>query len=284
MALASVTITSPALEVCVTHALTTENEEIMGLLLGDVVDTGKGAWSERLKVRIWSVSLHRREQAVRSDDRVEISPEQLAAAAGEAERISEELGVHTRVVGWYHSHPHLSVVPSHVDVRTQALYQQMDSAFVGLIFSVFNSGRIVPGVATGTQESVEADGATLVSMNAQGTGRIQMTAFQSGAVDAQARPLPPPPPHSVSHWTHGPPSAWPHDPQTPSSYVHQEVRMQNIHEYIVCAQISRASTCMGRVHAGTCGVACLHTAWSCIALRGGASSGMGAEGQARSSP
>jgi len=78
MALASVAITAPALEVCVTHALTTENEEIMGLLLGDVVDVGRGQWPERLKVRIWSVSLHRREQAVRSDDRVEIRSGRLA--------------------------------------------------------------------------------------------------------------------------------------------------------------------------------------------------------------
>jgi hypothetical protein len=103
----------------------------------------------------------------------------------------------------------------------------MDSAFVGLIFSVFNSGRVVPGVPTGTQEAVESEGATMVSMNAQGTGRIQMTAFQSGAVDAQARPLPPPPPHSVSNWTSGPPPDWPsphtHDSHTPSSYVHKEV-------------------------------------------------------------
>ena len=74
----------------------------MGLLLGDVVDMGgSGRCEERLKARIWSVSLHRREQAVRSDDRVEISPEQLAAASGEAERLTEELGVHTRVVGWW---------------------------------------------------------------------------------------------------------------------------------------------------------------------------------------
>jgi len=73
----------------------------MGLLLGDVVDAGgTGKGQERLTARIWSVSLHRRETDVRSDDRVEISPEQLAAAAGEAERISEELGIHTRVVGW----------------------------------------------------------------------------------------------------------------------------------------------------------------------------------------
>ncbi|KAB5548630.1 hypothetical protein PHYPO_G00057800 [Pangasianodon hypophthalmus] len=42
-----------------------------------------------------------------------------------------------RVVGWYHSHPHITVWPSHVDVRTQAMYQMMDQGFVGLIFSCF---------------------------------------------------------------------------------------------------------------------------------------------------
>ena len=147
MAVRSVSITTEALAVCLAHAVTTETEEIMGLLLGDVVDTGE----QRLQARIWSVSLHRREQGARSEDRVEISPEQLAAASGEADLLSHQLGIQTRVVGWYHSHPHLSVVPSHVDVRTQALYQQMDSAFVGLIFSCFNEGRVVPGVATGTQ-------------------------------------------------------------------------------------------------------------------------------------
>ena len=147
MAVSSASITTEALAVCLAHAVTTETEEIMGLLLGDVVDTGE----QRLQARIWSVSLHRREQGARSEDLVEISPEQLAAASGEADLLSQQLGIQTRVVGWYHSHPHLSVVPSHVDVRTQALYQQMDSAFVGLIFSCFNEGRVVPGVATGTQ-------------------------------------------------------------------------------------------------------------------------------------
>ncbi|EKX37894.1 hypothetical protein GUITHDRAFT_46340, partial [Guillardia theta CCMP2712] len=119
---------------CLAHALSTESEEIMGLLLGDLDN-------DELMARVWSVSLQRREQAARSDDRVEISPEQLAAATEEAERLGEHLGRPTRVVGWYHSHPHLAVVPSHVDVSTQAMYQQMDTGFIGLIFSVFNSGR-----------------------------------------------------------------------------------------------------------------------------------------------
>ncbi|KAL6495871.1 hypothetical protein OROGR_030434 [Orobanche gracilis] len=63
-------------------------------------------------------------------------------------------GTTTRVIGWYHSHPHITVLPSHVDVRTQAMYQLLDPGFVGLIFSCF-------------------------SEDAQKVGRIQIIAFQS---------------------------------------------------------------------------------------------------------
>ncbi|KAL0463915.1 UNVERIFIED_CONTAM: Lys-63-specific deubiquitinase BRCC36 [Sesamum latifolium] len=63
-------------------------------------------------------------------------------------------GTTTRVIGWYHSHPHITVLPSHVDVRTQAMYQLLDSGFIGLIFSCF-------------------------SEDAQKVGRIQVIAFQS---------------------------------------------------------------------------------------------------------
>ncbi|GAY60038.1 hypothetical protein WN943_022434 [Citrus x changshan-huyou] len=60
----------------------------------------------------------------------------------------------TRVIGWYHSHPHITVLPSHVDVRTQAMYQLLDTGFIGLIFSCF-------------------------SEDANKVGRIQVIAFQS---------------------------------------------------------------------------------------------------------
>ncbi len=63
-----------------------------------------------------------------------------------------------RVIGWYHSHPHITVFPSHVgacacmpvahspltlgfdwsDVQTQAMYQQLDQDFVGLIFACYS--------------------------------------------------------------------------------------------------------------------------------------------------
>ncbi|GJN15093.1 hypothetical protein PR202_gb01983 [Eleusine coracana subsp. coracana] len=75
------------------------------------------------------------------------------------------IGKTTRVIGWYHSHPHITVLPSHVglynslepcipDVRTQAMFQLLDPGFVGLIFSCF-------------------------SEDAQKVGKIQVTAFQS---------------------------------------------------------------------------------------------------------
>lgn len=87
-------------------------------------------------VRICSAYAMRRSD--KQPDRVEISPEQLSAAAIEAEHLAIKLKRPIQVLGWYHSHPHITVWPSHVDVRTQADYQLMDPNFVGLIFSCFN--------------------------------------------------------------------------------------------------------------------------------------------------
>ena len=42
-------------------------------------------------------------------------------------------------------------------------------------------------------------------MNALGSGRMQVTAFQSSAFDSSGRLVPPTPPHSVSNWPDGPP-------------------------------------------------------------------------------
>lgn len=65
-----------------------------------------------METRITSISV-----LIRSDkrpDRVEISPEQQLEARAKAERIAEETNKPIRVVGWYHSHPHITVWPSHV--------------------------------------------------------------------------------------------------------------------------------------------------------------------------
>ena len=45
--------------------------------------------------------------------------------------------INMRVVGWYHSHTHITVWPSPVDVHIQAMHQMVDWGFVGLIFSCF---------------------------------------------------------------------------------------------------------------------------------------------------
>lgn len=153
-AVQAVHLESDAFLVCLNHALSTEKEEVMGLCIGELNDdtspqrndskaayagTEVRALAEKVDtiriVHIHSVIILRRSD--KRKDRVEISPEQLSAASTEAERLAELTGRPMRVVGWYHSHPHITVWPSHVDVRTQAMYQMMDQGFVGLIFSCF---------------------------------------------------------------------------------------------------------------------------------------------------
>ncbi|XP_074771017.1 lys-63-specific deubiquitinase BRCC36 [Athene noctua] len=164
MAVQAVHLEADAFLVCLNHALSTEKEEVMGLCIGEVLGPrgrrgcpagacglrrggrGRAVDTSRI-VHIHSVIILRRSD--KRKDRVEISPEQLSAASTEAERLAEITGRPMRVVGWYHSHPHITVWPSHVDVRTQAMYQMMDQGFVGLIFSCFiedkntKTGRIL---------------------------------------------------------------------------------------------------------------------------------------------
>lgn len=125
--LRGVVITRDVLWGCTTHALTTEHEEILGLLLGTIED--RVAHITRSQVLTRKIKLK---------DRVEVGYEDLATASELAEQFSESDGAYCRVLGWYHSHPHITVFPSHVDVRTQSQYQQLDSHFIGLIFSVFD--------------------------------------------------------------------------------------------------------------------------------------------------
>ncbi|GFN75731.1 lys-63-specific deubiquitinase brcc36 [Plakobranchus ocellatus] len=131
MTLKAVYLESDVFMVCLTHALSTEREEVMGLLMGEI--------DEERALHLSAVTILRRSD--KQPDRVEISPEQQSDASIKADQLAKELKRPMRVVGWYHSHPHITVWPSHVDVRTQANYQQMDDGFVGLIFSVFNEDK-----------------------------------------------------------------------------------------------------------------------------------------------
>lgn len=157
MALTCVNMSEDVWLTCLTHALSTETEEIMGLLLGDIQYSKNGSAT----AMIWGASPQSRSD--RQKDRVETNPEQLAAASAQAERMSISTGRTTRVIGWYHSHPHITVLPSHVDVRTQAMYQLLDSGFIGLIFSCF-------------------------SEDANKVGRIQVIAFQSSDGNSNTPP------------------------------------------------------------------------------------------------
>ncbi|RXH69007.1 hypothetical protein DVH24_031340 [Malus domestica] len=163
MSLASVKMSEDVWLTCLTHALSTETEEIMGLLLGDIENSVNGS----VTALIWGASPQTRSD--RRKDRVETNPEQLAAASAQAEIsfiMTLSTGRTTRVIGWYHSHPHITVLPSHVDVRTQAMYQLLDSGFIGLIFSCF-------------------------SEDINKVGRIQVIAFQSsdGKQHHMSRPI-----------------------------------------------------------------------------------------------
>ncbi|KAL5976957.1 hypothetical protein ACLOJK_021294 [Asimina triloba] len=105
---------------CITHALSTETEEIMGLLLGDIKYSSSG----HATALIWGASPQTRSD--RRKDRVETNPEQLAAASAQAEISIFSLSL--RILSFSGIH----------DVRTQAMYQLLDAGFIGLIFSCFS--------------------------------------------------------------------------------------------------------------------------------------------------
>eukprot|EP00904_Undaria_pinnatifida_P001718 jgi/Undpi1/11547/HiC_scaffold_30.g13844.m1 len=133
------TLSWQAFTTCASHAMSTEKQEVMGLLLGRWnVSTDPGNSCPTVTVD-HAMILTRTDKR---EDRVEVGYKQLAEASSIAERMSAQLGQDTRVVGWYHSHPHITVLPSHVDVRTQGQYQSMDKRFIGLIFSVFNEDKL----------------------------------------------------------------------------------------------------------------------------------------------
>ncbi len=149
MSLRRVHLTWEAMLCCATQALSTERQEVMGLLLGQWKEEG-GVKTEATVRHVVVMS-----RTDRRKDRVEVGYEQLAEAAELATALTKATGVETRVLGWFHSHPHITVLPSHVDIRTQAQYQQMDAGFLGLIVAVFQDDK------------------------KQQKGRLEVTAFQS---------------------------------------------------------------------------------------------------------
>jgi BRCA1/BRCA2-containing complex subunit 3 len=100
----------------------------MCLLYGDFQQV-KDDWI----VKVQSIAIAQRSD--KRKDRVEISPEVLSQAMNE----SSDLGMN--IVGWFHSHPHITALPSHVDLRTQSSLQLLDERFLGMIISCYNKDK-----------------------------------------------------------------------------------------------------------------------------------------------
>lgn len=123
-----VRITTDAFASCLSHALVTDGEEVMGLLLGNVEGGSV--------INIFSTICLTRK--CKQKDRVEFDEIQISRASEIADALEKEHKVGVNVVGWYHSHPKITIPPSTVDLNTQ-FSQQYQGPFVGLIISCFNN-------------------------------------------------------------------------------------------------------------------------------------------------
>jgi len=113
---------------CLSHAMSTDKEEVMGILIGQF--QGNSCLVEACCPLL---RLDKRK------DRVEIGPEHMSEAMNDCEKYAKEEDTSVSIVGWYHSHPHITIFPSAVDVRTQYQYQMMEPRFLGLIYGVYNT-------------------------------------------------------------------------------------------------------------------------------------------------
>ncbi|KRX70093.1 Diacylglycerol kinase epsilon, partial [Trichinella sp. T6] len=132
-------LSSEAYLVCLIHAYANEREEVMGLLIG-YTDEQTGCCHVTNTVQL--------KRLVKRSDRVEMTPETLSEAITYADNlnaVNDSLDESVRkkpvrVIGWYHSHPHITVYPSGVDNHTQCEYQNaLDPMWIGIIFSVYNT-------------------------------------------------------------------------------------------------------------------------------------------------
>lgn len=91
---------------CLYHSYLTQSEEIAGLLLGFK------EYDEEGKLIVYCYASITNQRKTKEKDRVEIDTMQLYEAIHEAEALSKECELKTEVVGWYHSHPNITVFPS----------------------------------------------------------------------------------------------------------------------------------------------------------------------------
>jgi BRCA1/BRCA2-containing complex subunit 3 len=162
MSLDEIVIAPDVVEALISHAFTSEREECVGLLFGCVVPSISATNTAVTRALVSGLYVLRR--ADRRPDRVEVNSEQVAGATKYLEKWQQDAGYinsQLRVIGWYHSHPHITTHASHIDLRTQYQYQQyLDKNFFGIILSTFNIDNIK-------------------------RGRIELLAFQTMKIDSK---------------------------------------------------------------------------------------------------
>ena len=121
---------------CLNHILLTEEEEVMGILLGQSIKNETPDNSTTINI-LSTICLSRK---CKEKDRVEFDEIQISQASEIADNISRETETNINVVGWYHSHPKITIPPSSVDLNTQ-FSQQYQGSFIGIIISCFYSDQ-----------------------------------------------------------------------------------------------------------------------------------------------
>jgi len=129
----SVKISNDAYISCLNHSLLTEAEEVMGILLGKALNYKDNEIFNNIQI-FSAISLSRK---CKEKDRVEFDEIQISQASELAEQLSKNTNTEIYVVGWYHSHPKITIPPSSVDLSTQ-FSQQYQGPFIGIIISCFS--------------------------------------------------------------------------------------------------------------------------------------------------
>lgn len=124
-----VEINLDALALCLNHAFSSESEEVLGLLIGQIDESQR-------KANIKSTLPLTRSNT--NSECVEFLSDHFIVGGIHTAKLSKKSGESMLVIGWYHSHPRKAVWPTTADVERQAQYQCVEPSFFGLIFSVYN--------------------------------------------------------------------------------------------------------------------------------------------------
>jgi len=191
MSLVLVEVSLDAYHACLEHVMFHQGQEMMGLLFGQCVQLDDGT-NDRV-IRFHASKVMKRKD--KRPDRVEISPEDLSLGMVDADELntvingceqsnakrnqmtddgdSQEQPLQVRCLGWYHSHPKITVWPSHVDLGTQAKLQAMDPHFVGLIFATYLETTTAKGPGQAPTSSLNTELVAFQSVRDEVTGGLE---------------------------------------------------------------------------------------------------------------